>query len=98
MVETEAGWVVRGKRGGQTAEQAEHCFAPAQRALPVLNRIIEAVGMDDARVVVHGADVKEADLPKTAIRSYPTKYIGEWTAKDGRKVRICRKCQGVVDK
>jgi acetyltransferase len=36
----------------------------------------------DARVVVHGPDVKLEDIPKTAIRAYPTRYIAPWTCKD----------------
>jgi acetyltransferase len=42
----------------------------------------------DARVVVHGPDVKEADIPKTAIRAYPTRYVAPWTMKDGTQVNI----------
>ena len=42
----------------------------------------------DARVVVHGPEVKEADLPKTAIRAYPSKYVAKWTMKNGEEVTI----------
>jgi acetyltransferase len=42
----------------------------------------------DARVVLHGADVTEAQLPKLAIRPYPSQYIGNWTMKDGAEVVI----------
>jgi acetyltransferase len=42
----------------------------------------------DARVVVHGADVKEEDLPKPAIRPYPVQYVGEWKLKDKTPVVI----------
>ncbi len=42
----------------------------------------------DARVVVHGPDVTADKLPKLAVRPYPTKYVGEWTMKDGQKVTI----------
>jgi acetyltransferase len=42
----------------------------------------------DARVVVHGPEVKEEDIPTTAIRPYPTKYISSWTLKDGTPVVI----------
>jgi acetyltransferase len=37
----------------------------------------------DARVILHDAEVKVADLPKPAIRPYPTQYISPWTAEDG---------------
>ncbi|MGA3095786.1 MAG: bifunctional acetate--CoA ligase family protein/GNAT family N-acetyltransferase [Bryobacteraceae bacterium] len=42
----------------------------------------------DARVVVHGPEVKEEDIPTTAIRPYPTKYVSSWTLKDGTPVTI----------
>jgi acetyltransferase len=42
----------------------------------------------DARVVVHGPEVKQADLPKTAIRAYPSKYVAPWTMKNGEQVMI----------
>ena len=42
----------------------------------------------DARVVLYGLDVSEAQLPRLAIRPYPTQYVGRWTMKDGTKVLI----------
>jgi acetyltransferase len=42
----------------------------------------------DARVVVHAADVKLEDVPKTAIRAYPSKYVSPWKMKDGTQVTI----------
>jgi acetyltransferase len=42
----------------------------------------------DARVVVHGQDVAEKDLPQPAIRPYPSQYVGEWAMKDGIRVTI----------
>lgn len=42
----------------------------------------------DARVVVYGPEVSEKDLPKLAIRSYPTKYVIDWTSQDGKLVTI----------
>jgi acetyltransferase len=42
----------------------------------------------DARVVVHGPEVKEEDIPRTAIRAYPTKYVSPWTMKDNTQVTI----------
>jgi acetyltransferase len=42
----------------------------------------------DARVVVHGAEMKEQDLPLPAIRPYPTQYVGRWKLKDGTPVMI----------
>ncbi|MBI5305580.1 MAG: bifunctional acetate--CoA ligase family protein/GNAT family N-acetyltransferase [Chloroflexi bacterium] len=40
----------------------------------------------DARVVVHDKDVTRAQLPRLAIRAYPTQYVKSWTAKNGRKI------------
>jgi acetyltransferase len=37
----------------------------------------------DARVVLHGPEVVEADLPRLAIRPYPTQYVESWTSKGG---------------
>jgi acetyltransferase len=42
----------------------------------------------DARVVVHGPEVTLDQLPKTAIRAYPTRYVAPWTMKDGNPVTI----------
>jgi acetyltransferase len=40
----------------------------------------------DARVVLHGNNLKESELPRLAIRPYPLQYVSEWTAKDGTKI------------
>ena len=37
----------------------------------------------DARVVLHGPEVTEEQLPPLAIRPYPTQYVGPWTLQDG---------------
>jgi len=42
----------------------------------------------DARVVVHGPEVEKDQIPKTAIRAYPSKYVAPWTMKDGAPVTI----------
>jgi len=42
----------------------------------------------DARVVVYGPEMKEEDLPKLAIRPYPTQYISEGKMNDGSAVSI----------
>jgi acetyltransferase len=42
----------------------------------------------DARVVLHEPDVTVEQLPKLAIRPYPTQYISQWTMKDGTPVTI----------
>lgn len=42
----------------------------------------------DGRVVLHDLDTKEEDLPKSAIRPYPTQYVQHWTLKDGTPITI----------
>ena len=42
----------------------------------------------DARVVLHGAEVDEAQLPKLAIRPYPAQYIQPWKTKKGLSLLI----------
>jgi acetyltransferase len=42
----------------------------------------------DARVVLHGPDVKQEDIPRLAIRAYPTRYVAPWTMKDGETVNV----------
>ena len=42
----------------------------------------------DARVIVHGLDVADADIPRPAIRPYPTQYTHTWMAKDGTPLII----------
>lgn len=42
----------------------------------------------DARVILHDADVTEEQLPKLAIRPYPTQYVQPWTTRDGNAVLI----------
>jgi len=40
----------------------------------------------DARVVVHGSDMHVENLPKPAIRPYPTQYVDTWVTKNGSSV------------
>jgi acetyltransferase len=42
----------------------------------------------DARVVIHGSEMDEAHLPKTAVRPYPVRYESKWKMKDGEEVTI----------
>jgi acetyltransferase len=42
----------------------------------------------DARVVVHGPEVTLGQVPRTAIRPYPTRYVAPWTMKDATVVTI----------
>jgi acetyltransferase len=42
----------------------------------------------DARIVLHDADTKAEDLPKLAIRPYPSQYVEPWEMRDGTAVTI----------
>jgi acetyltransferase len=42
----------------------------------------------DARVVIHGKNVNENNLPKTAIRPYPVQYVSRWEMEDGPEFTI----------
>jgi acetyltransferase len=42
----------------------------------------------DARIVLHDTTVTADQLPRTAIRPYPTQYIHEWRFNDGTPVTI----------
>ncbi len=42
----------------------------------------------DARVVVYDKDVKREELPKLAIRPYPTQYVDTWVTKDNIPLSI----------
>jgi acetyltransferase len=42
----------------------------------------------DARVVVFGQEVLEQDLPRPAIRPYPSQYAGSWNLRDGTPIAI----------
>jgi acetyltransferase len=40
----------------------------------------------DARVILHDKSVDDNDIPRLAIRPYPTRYIIPWTATDGSQL------------
>ena len=40
----------------------------------------------DARVIVHELDARASDIPRPAIRPYPTQYISRWSDEDGTQV------------
>jgi len=42
----------------------------------------------DARIVLHGPEVGEDQLPRLVIRPYPAHYVSEWTSKNGLRVTI----------
>jgi acetyltransferase len=42
----------------------------------------------DARVVLHGPDEREEELPRPAIRPYPAQYVWPWTGRQGTAFTI----------
>ncbi len=42
----------------------------------------------DARVVLHGKEIPEDQLPRLAIRPYPVQYVQPWTMKNGQSVIV----------
>lgn len=42
----------------------------------------------DARIVLHDAEIDDAQLPTSAIRPYPQQYVAAWTLTDGTPVTI----------
>ncbi|MEA5628091.1 bifunctional acetate--CoA ligase family protein/GNAT family N-acetyltransferase [Nostoc sp. UHCC 0251] len=42
----------------------------------------------DARIVLHDLNITEVQLPKLAIRPYPTQYVSSWTMQNGMDVTI----------
>jgi acetyltransferase len=60
------------------------------REIDINPLLVSADGMIalDARVVLHGSEVTEDQLPKLAIRPYPARYSSKWNLKDGTPVII----------
>jgi acetyltransferase len=54
---------------------------------PLLASANQLVALD-ARVVLYEPQLQEADLPRLAIRPYPTQYIRPWHLRDGTMVNI----------
>ena len=42
----------------------------------------------DARIILHDPSLKKEDLPKPAIRPYPSGYVETWRLKDGEEVQL----------
>ena len=42
----------------------------------------------DARVVLHEPTLSDDQLPKSAIRPYPSQYVAPWTMQDGTQVKL----------
>ena len=42
----------------------------------------------DARMILHGPEVQEGDLPRLAIRPYPSQYVTSWTGNDGTALEL----------
>jgi acetyltransferase len=63
---------------------------PAIRELDINPLIASPAGILalDARVVLHDPKIPDAELPKPAIRPYPSQYMGEGTLADGTPVHF----------
>jgi len=63
---------------------------PWIRELDINPLLVSSSGMLalDARVVLYGSEVAQADLPRSAIRPYPTQYVAPWRLSDGTDVLI----------
>lgn len=57
-------------------------------ASPASTRKPHSLQALDARVVLHDLEVDLTQIPKPAIRPYPTQYVTDWILKDNRKVTI----------
>ena len=42
----------------------------------------------DARVILHPSSAEDSQIPRPAIRPYPSQYITAWTAKNGHKLLL----------
>ncbi len=54
---------------------------------PILASAEQLIALD-ARIVLYGPDVREEDIPRSAIRPYPAQYCAAWEMKDGTPVVI----------
>ncbi|MDB9524646.1 bifunctional acetate--CoA ligase family protein/GNAT family N-acetyltransferase [Oscillatoria sp. CS-180] len=57
-------------------------------ASPADTRRTQTLQALDARVVLHDSDTDLNQIPKPAIRPYPSQYVAEWTLEDNRRVNI----------
>ncbi len=48
----------------------------------------EAIIALDARIVLHSLDVSDEQLPRPAIRPYPSQHVQTWTMKNGTEITI----------
>jgi acetyltransferase len=54
---------------------------------PLLASPVKILALD-ARIVLHDAKTPEAELPRPAIRPYPSQYVFPWKMKDGTEILI----------
>ena len=48
----------------------------------------EAILALDARIVLHDWSIPDRDLPRAAIRPYPSAYVDKWTMRDDSSITI----------
>ena len=73
-----------------SARPADDAKSGAAGTLPAQGEESGAAGLIalDARIVLHGPEVGEEQLPRLVIRPYPAHYVSEWTSKNGLRVTI----------
>lgn len=65
----------------------EHVWIKEIDVNPLLVTTDNVVALD-ARVVLHDPKAREEDLPRPAIRPYPTQHVGTWIMKNGEPLTI----------
>lgn len=101
MEQTEIYKALKGVRGRKAVDlEALEGLLVRFSQLVVENRAIKEIEINpllassdslvalDARAVLHAADVHDDQLPKLAIRPYPSQYVSSWTANGGLHLMI----------
>ncbi len=100
MEQTQIYKALKGVRGRKSVVAALEQLLVVFSQLVVEQRWIEEIDINpllaspeqsivlDARIILQKPDVQEDQLPKLAIRPYPTQYVGTWTMKDSTLVTI----------
>lgn len=101
MQKTRIYWALQGVRGRQPVDLAalkqllvEFSYLVAEqpriKEIDINPLLVSASGLTilDARVVLVDPALRTVDLPALAIRPYPTRYIMDWTLRDGTPVTI----------
>jgi acetyltransferase len=101
MEQTDIFKALQGVRGRRPVDlEALECLLVRFSRLVVEQRWIKEIDINpllaapeqlialDARVILHGPEVTEGQIPPLAIRPYPTQYVGAWRMQDHTPVTI----------